>query len=175
MPPSVQKNIALIGFMATGKSTVGRKLARRLRRRFVDLDEAIEAREGMRVHEIFSRKGETYFRKVEKETLRGLLQAGAQVIATGGGAVLDRENLKLMKEKSLLVWLTASPEALLYRVGKGVERPLLSGGNKRQRVQELLKQRRKAYAQAHVSIDTGCLTADEVVGKILEIIKGVKD
>lgn len=168
------ENIVLIGFMAAGKSTVGRKLARRLRRRFVDLDEAIEAREGMKVREIFSRKGEAYFRKVEKEALQGLLQHDAQVIATGGGAVLDAKNLRLMREKSLLVCLEASPETLLHRVGKGGERPLLRGRNKRKRLQELLKQRGKAYAQAHVSIDTGRLTADEVVGKIVEVFKIVK-
>lgn len=174
LPLSAKKNIALIGFMATGKSTVGRKLARRLKRRFVDLDDAIEAREGMKVREIFGRKGEAYFRKVEKEALQGLLQHDAQVIATGGGAVRDAENLRLMKEKSLLVCLEASPETLLRRVGKSDHRPLLRGRNKRKRLQELLKQRERAYAQAHVSVDTDCLTVDEVVGKIVEVIKGVR-
>jgi shikimate kinase len=139
------------------------------------MDEAIEAREGMKIREIFSRKGEAYFRKAEKEALQGLLQRDAQVIATGGGAVLDAENLRLMEEKSLLVCLTASAETLIERVGKGNQRPLLRGRDKRKRLQELLKQRERAYAQAHVRIDTDGLSVEEVVGKILEAIKGVED
>src|SRR3989338_6836241 len=94
------KNITLIGFMAVGKSVVGQRLARKLKRPFVDLDRAIEAKEGMKVSEIFARKGETYFRKVEKETVRELLGRNGQVIAAGGGAVVDEENLNLFKARS---------------------------------------------------------------------------
>jgi shikimate kinase len=156
--------------MAVGKSVVGQRLARRLKRPFVDLDQAIEEREGMEVQEIFSRKGEAYFREVEKRTLREILRQSGQVIATGGGVVVNEENLRLLKQRSLLVYLTASPEILLRRSGTGKERPLLKGGEGKKRIEELLRRREKAYAQAHVRIDTSCLSVDEVVEEITEAL-----
>lgn len=171
MPPGGKKNIALTGFMAVGKSVVGRRLARRLNRRFVDLDRAIEEAEGMKVEEIFSRKGESYFRAVEKRRLREVLGREGQVIATGGGAVVDAENLELLKEKSFLVCLTAAPPVLLRRSGRGKGRPLLSGEDTGRRVEELLRERENCYAQAHVQVDTTTLSVDEVVDKILEALK----
>lgn len=159
--------------MAVGKSVVGQKLARRLKRPFVDLDHAIEEAEGMKVAEIFDRRGEAYFRAVEKRMLREVLSRDGQVIATGGGAVMDGENLRLLKEKSILVCLTAPPPTLLRRAGGGASRPLLSGDNRQKRVEELLRQRGKLYAQAHAQIDTEKLTVDEVVKKILATLRTV--
>ncbi len=156
--------------MAVGKSVVGRRLARRLKRPFVDLDQAIERTEGMRVEEIFNRKGEAYFRKAEKQTLREILRQGGQVIATGGGAVMNEENLHLLKQRSLLICLTAPPEALLKRSVGSKERPLLEGNDRQKRIEELLRQREKSYDQAHVIIDTSCLSVDEVVEEIIEVI-----
>lgn len=170
MSQSSKKNIALTGFMAAGKSVVGRKLAHRLKRDFVDLDRAIEEKEGMKVSEIFDRKGEGYFRKVEKETLHGVLQKNGQVVATGGGTILDRENLDLLKGRSLLICLTAPPEALLRRSGSGKDRPLLKGSDRQEQIEGLLKQRGKSYAQAHFTIDTARLSVDEVVEKIIEAV-----
>jgi len=156
--------------MAAGKTVVGRKLARRLKWRFVDLDRAIEKRERLKVSEIFHRKGEAYFRKVEKRLLEEMLGKEGQVIATGGGAILDVENLWLLKEKSLLICLRAPLETLLRRSERGAERPLLKGADRRNRIEELLTLREGRYAQAHVSIDTGRLTVDEVVEKIMETL-----
>jgi shikimate kinase len=164
------RNIALTGFMAVGKSAVGRNLARRLGRRFVDLDKMIEKREGMKVKVIFSQKGESYFRQAEKLVLAEVLNQGEQVIATGGGAVMDEENLQLLLEKSFLVRLTASPEALLRRAGNKRQRPLLEGGNREQRIKELLARREKNYAQAHCCVDTSDLTVDQVAAKIIETL-----
>jgi len=164
------KNIALTGFMTVGKSVVGQRLARKLKRPFVDLDRAIETKEGMEVSEIFARKGETYFRKVEKEMVREVLGRDEQVIAAGGGAIVDEENLNLFKERSLLICLTASPEILLRRAGRGNERPLLKGNNRQNKIEELLGQREKSYAQAHVNIDTSSLSVDAVVEKIIKAI-----
>jgi shikimate kinase len=163
-------NIALTGFMAVGKSAVGRGLARKIGHRFVDLDKVIERVEGMKVREIFSRKGESYFRQAEKLALAKVLLQSGQVIATGGGAVLDEENLRLLREKSFLVCLTAVPQALLRRAGNKRQRPLLEGGNRVHRIRELLAQREKNYAQAHVSVDTSDLTVDQVVEKIIEAL-----
>ena len=154
--------------MAVGKSAVGRTLARKLGRRFVDLDRMIEKSEGMRVQDIFSRKGESYFRQAERQALAEVLGQEEQVIATGGGVVIDKENLRLLRERSFVVCLTAAPEVLLRRAGKTKQRPLLKGGDRAQRIGELLAQREKNYAQAHIAVDTSHLTVEQVVEKILE-------
>jgi shikimate kinase len=163
------QNIALIGFMAVGKSAVGRNLAKRLGRRFVDLDRLIEKSAGMKVREIFEQKGEAYFRQLEKQTLAQVLAKNGQVIATGGGVVLDDNNLALLRERTWLVALSATTETILTRVGDGATRPMLTGADRRARVEELLKTRQTRYAQAHVTIDTGDLTLNQVVDKIIEI------
>ena len=160
--------------MAVGKSAVGRNLAKRLRRRFVDLDRMIEKRAGLKVREIFEQKGEPYFRELEKQTLADLLQQPGQVIATGGGVIMDPENLRLLQEQSLLVCLTASTEAILARVGNGAKRPLLKGPNRRERIEELLAQRAEQYAQAHITVDTSALTLEQVVERIVAAVDGNK-
>jgi len=168
---SPKKNIALIGFMAVGKSAVGRNIAKRLRRRFVDLDRQIEKAAGMKVRDIFEQKGEDYFRQCEKQTLAQLLTEQGQVIATGGGVVLDDDNLALLREKTLLVCLSASTDAILRRVGNGATRPLLKGPNRRERIEELVQARQERYAQAHVTIDTDQLTLNQVVDKIMAMVQ----
>lgn len=165
------QNIALIGFMAVGKSAVGHRLAKKLRRRFVDLDRLIEKSTGMKVHEIFVQKGEPYFRQLEKQTLATVLQNDGQVISTGGGVIMNDENLTLLRDKALLVGLTASIDVLLARAGNGSKRPLLKGANRKERVEELLTQRQSRYAQAHITIDTNELTTDQVVEKIIRYIE----
>jgi len=167
LPKTPVQNIALIGFMAVGKSAIGRNLARKLRRRFVDLDRLLEKAEGLKVVEIFAQKGEAYFRQLEKRTLAAVLQADGQVIATGGGVVTDDESLSLLRDNSLVIGLRASVDTLLARAGSSVKRPLLKGTNRRARVEELLRQREARYAQAHVTIDTTDLSIDQVVEKIL--------
>jgi shikimate kinase len=164
------QNIALIGFMAVGKSAIGRNLAKRLRRRFVDLDTLIEKTEGMKVREIFAQKGEDHFRQLEKRVLDDVLRGEGQVIATGGGVVMDDENLNLLREKTLLVGLTAPVDILLTRAGNGVKRPLLKGANRKERIETLLRERELRYAQAHVIIDTSDLVIDQVVEKIVEAL-----
>jgi shikimate kinase len=155
--------------MAVGKSAVGRNLARRLGRRFVDLDRLIEKTAGLKVREIFAQKGEAYFRQLEKETLAKVLSQQGQVVATGGGVVLDDGNLELLRERSLLIGLNASTETILKRAGNGATRPLMKGGDPRERIEELLAARAARYAQAHAIIDTDELTLSQVVDKIVEI------
>jgi shikimate kinase len=167
LPHIPKGNIALTGFMAVGKSAVGRALAKRLKLRFVDLDRVIEKSEQMKVKDIFSRKGEAHFRRLEKQKLAQVLEQDNQVIATGGGVVTDEDNVRLLREKSLLICLTASAEVLLKRAGTGAKRPLLKGGDRRERIEELLKQREKNYALAHAAIDTSSLTIGEIVEKIV--------
>ena len=160
--------------MAVGKSAVGRNLAKRLRRRFVDLERMIEKRAGLKVREIFEAKGEPYFRELEKQTLAELIQQPGQVIATGGGVVMDDDNLRLLREKTLLVCLMASTDTILARVGNGTKRPLLKGTNRRERIEELLKLRADKYAQAHVTIDTSELTLEQVVDRIVAAIESYR-
>jgi shikimate kinase len=167
----VKQNIALTGFMAVGKSAVGRALARKLRRRFVDLDKVIEKDQGMKVGEIFAQKGELYFRSCEKQALETVLEEDNQVIATGGGAIVDDENLRLVQRKALLVCLTADIDVLLKRVGSGSKRPLLNNGDRRMRIEELLQLRQHKYAQAHLCVDTTDLTIEQVAEKIIEAAK----
>ena len=160
--------------MAVGKSAVGRNLARKLRRRFVDLDAAIEKAQGRKVREIFAQDGEAYFRQLEKQMLREVLSRPDQVIATGGGIVMDEENLSLLRQQATLIGLTASTDVLLGRVGKNSKRPLLKGGDVRGRIEELLQQRQSRYAQAEVTIDTTGLTIDQVVEKIVHSLEPKK-
>lgn len=160
--------------MAVGKSAVGRRLARRLKRRFVDLDKVIEKAEGQKIRQIFAEKGEPYFRQREREALAEVLRKNGQVIATGGGVVLDEDNLRLLQEKSLVVGLRAAPDVLLRRVGTGKQRPLLKGNQRGKRIEELLQQREKRYASAHMVIDTSDLTVDAVVEKIIAHMEAAK-
>jgi shikimate kinase len=157
--------------MAVGKSAVGRTLARKLRRRFVDLDKVIEKAEGMKVKDIFAQKGEPYFRHCEKQALVEVLTKSSQVIATGGGAILNGENLRLLLARTLLVCLTASKEVLLKRLGSGAKRPLLEDADRENRIADLLRQREAVYAQAHYHIDTTGLTIDQVAEKIIGLVK----
>jgi len=160
--------------MAAGKSAVGRNLAKRLGRRFVDLDRAIEKSAGMKVRQIFEQKGERYFRELEKETLARVLNKQGQVIATGGGVVLDNDNLARLRAQSLVVGLNASIETLLKRVGNGTTRPLLQGADRRERIEAMLQARAERYAQAEITIDTTDLTLDQVVDRILEAAQGAE-
>ena len=157
--------------MAVGKSAIGRTLARRLRRRFVDLDRVIEKAEGSKVREIFEREGEAYFRQLEKQALATVLEANNQVIATGGGVILDDQNLQILREKALLIGLSAEMDVLLARAGDATKRPLLQGSNRREKIEILLRQRAARYAQAHVTIDTSNLTVDQVVKKIMGMLE----
>ena len=123
------------------------------------------------MREIFAEKGESYFRRLEKQTLEQILSQQGQIIATGGGIILDEDNLTLLRQKSLLIGLTASTDVLVGRVGRNSKRPLLKGADVRARIEELLQQRQSRYAQADVSIDTSGLTINQVVEKILDIIR----
>jgi shikimate kinase len=156
--------------MAVGKSAVGRTLARKLKRRFVDLDKVIEKAEGMKVRDIFEQKGEPYFRQRERETLAQVLEREGQVIATGGGIVIDEENIKLLQEKAMLVCLDASTDVLLKRAGNGDKRPLLKGSRRKERIEEILRQRENSYARAHARVETSNLTINEVAEKIVTLL-----
>lgn len=165
------KNIILVGFMGTGKTAVGRALATRLKMKFVDIDDLIEEREGMKISDIFASKGEPYFRKVEKETVKEVSAQSGLVIAAGGGAVIDEDNVKNLKSSGIMVCLAARPDKILERTKGQVHRPLLNVSDPRGKISELLAERAEYYARADHRIDTSDLSIDEVVRKIAELVK----
>lgn len=164
------KNIILVGFMGTGKTAVGKKLAKKLKMRFVDMDDIIEKREGMEISEIFEQKGEPYFRDVEKGVAKEVSKQSNLVIAAGGGAVINEENVKSLKSNGIMICLNASPDKILERTKGYAHRPLLNVPEPSKKVWELLAKRAQYYARADYQIDTTNLTIDEVVQKILKII-----
>jgi len=165
------RNVILVGFMGTGKSTVAAELAGRLGWSWVDLDAEIERHEGCTIAELFDRRGEAYFRRAETEALkRELAGRSGRVIATGGGAVLAEHNRRTMLENGLVVALTATPETIVRRVKGDPSRPLLRG-DVEQRVRELLEKRKHAYDFAHVRIDTTDRTVSDIAAQIAELVE----
>lgn len=160
------RRIFLIGFMGSGKTTHGKKIARMIDYNFVDMDEWIVRKEGKSVADIFRDNGEPYFRQKESEAIRELMIMERVVIATGGGAPCHGENLQMMKEAGLVVYLQFSPSGLLSRLMKSKnERPLLAGKNKAEMlatIEELLGTREAYYKQAQMIID-GVKASDESV------------
>lgn len=159
--------IVLTGFMGTGKSVVGRRLAERLALPFIDLDGAIEAAAGMTVAEIFALEGESGFRRRERELIASLTNRMNCVIATGGGAVLDPENARNLRTGAMLVCLVAEPAVILERLGTDAGRPLLHGPDRLARIRELLTQRGPAYAQADLTIETNGADVEAIVDQIV--------
>lgn len=162
------KNIVLIGFMGTGKTSVGKAIAKKLGFEFVDVDEVIEKTTGMDIAEIFSRFGESRFRDIEAETIKLITQKKGQVIATGGGVVLRDENMERLKENGVIFCLQASENVIFERVKGTKNRPLLQVENPEKRIKELLQQRMPLYEKADFLVDTSGLTPEEVAEKIIK-------
>ena len=168
------KNIVLIGFMGTGKTSVGRMLAARLGCAFHDLDKKIAERSGMSIPEMFARCGEPYFRAREKEAVREAAGRSGLVIATGGGTVKDPENTAALRKNGLLVALTADVDTILQRTAAHGKRPVLDstdGGDRRAAVVKLLEERRRLYEDADITVDTSGRSPLEVTERILQEIR----
>ncbi len=162
------RNIVLTGMMGTGKTAVGCYLAERLKVPFYDMDTLIEQEAGMSIPEIFEEKGEAYFRALERQVVIRLSGWEGCIIATGGGTIVDPQNLRLLKKTGDVICLTASPERILERVEGMEHRPLLRHRDRLHRIRELMALRASSYAQAGEAIDTTDLTIDEVAAKVLE-------
>jgi shikimate kinase len=158
-------NVIFVGFMGTGKTTVGSALAKDLGIPHRDLDEAIAEREGCSIPELFATKGEQYFRDAESAMLRELLQEKPQVLTTGGGAVLRPENVRLMLSEGTVIALSAAEEELIRRLAGDTGRPLIAG-DVAQRVRRLLDERKGAYDFAPIQIDTTGKDVSDIVGEI---------
>jgi len=162
-------NIYLVGFMGTGKTSVGKELAKKKKWQFMDLDELIELRERRSISDIFAKEGEPYFRRIEKKILKEVSAENKFVVACGGGIVLDKGNIKIMKETGIIICLTATPEVILNRTSGCTHRPLLNVAGPKNQIRLLLKLRSPYYGQADLSIDTSKLSLKEVAAKIIKL------
>ncbi len=147
-------NIVLVGFMGTGKSSAGRILAERLGMNFIDMDDEIVRREGVTIPEIFRDRGEPAFRALERALVIELAAQSGYVVSTGGGIVLNPDNLRDFARTGRVFCLHATPEAILKRVEHDTNRPLLQGGDKLARISELLAKRQPLYDAIPDRIDT---------------------
>jgi shikimate kinase len=164
----MRNNIVFIGFMGSGKTSIGRLVAQRLGFQFVDTDAVIVERVGMPVVEIFAKHGEPWFREQETAVLRSFGIHHRAVISTGGGIVLRPENRELLHELGFVVWLTASEDVIFERVSRNKKRPLLQTANPRATVHELLEQRRPLYEKtAQFTVDSTHLTHDAAADAVI--------
>ena len=160
--------ISLIGLPGSGKSTVGRQLARRLQLPFVDSDQAIEARLGCPIREFFEREGEARFREIEAEVIDALTQQGAGVLSTGGGAVLRPENRQHLRARGRVIYLKSHPEELIRRLRHDTNRPLLQVADPMAKLRELFATRDPLYRQtAHFVVETGRPSVATLVNMIV--------
>ncbi len=161
-------NVTLTGFMGTGKTAVGKRLAKRLGWRFVDVDQLIEATARRSIRQIFDERGEAVFRRLERRVISRVIHGDQQIIATGGGAFVDAQNRTRLRASGPVICLTARPRTILSRVGPRIEsRPLLRRiANPLLKIKALLRQRANAYAQADLTIDTSDLAVEEVVERV---------
>lgn len=169
----MKTNIALIGFMGTGKTAVGKALAERLDKKFIELDSLIERKAGKTIPEIFNQDGEIAFRELEIEVTKEVAEKKNAVIACGGGVVLNKINIDRLRKESLIVYLTASPKIILKRTSNDAEeRPLLKVANPSLTIQELLRFRKPFYERAaDIKIDTSKLDVEAIVEQIINKLK----
>ncbi|MDX8408774.1 MAG: shikimate kinase [Mariprofundales bacterium] len=161
----------LIGLMGVGKSSIGRRLALKLKMPLVDLDDAIVTRAGCTIPEIFARQGEAEFRAMEHAALQQVITQRA-VIATGGGVVGSEANRELLRAHPPVIWLKASPEFLADRIGGDPNRPLIAGGDALQRLRELAELRYPLYQQcADLVLPRDCMKKDEIVTVITRFLR----
>ena len=169
-------NIILIGYRGSGKSAVGSKLAGRLKMRFVDTDDLIEERQGAPINDIVKSHGWDHFRKLEKGIIEEISRRNNLIVAPGGGAVLDADNVKALRRNGFIIWLKADREALLKRInqdpGTNARRPTLTGKGTLEELQEVISAREPFYERAsEIQIDTSMLAVDAVVESILTALK----
>ena len=169
--PERPARIVLVGFMGAGKTSIGRRLARRLGYQFEDLDRRIESREGRTVASLFQEHGEAAFRALELEQARAVSTLSGVVVATGGGAFAQEATRAVLQAGALTVWLQCSLESALLRLRPDGSRPL--AGN-REIMRALLAEREPAYRQADVAVDTSRRTPRQVVDRIVELIESVR-
>ena len=165
----MNKNLILTGMMGVGKSTIGKKLAKKLKYNFTDLDKLIEIKEKLSINLIFKNKGENYFREIERSIALQELKKKKSVIALGGGAYLDKSIRISARKLSLSFWLDVSAEILIKRLSRTKKRPLLYKKNIGDTIKKIYFERKKIYNEADFRIKCNFLTSDEITNKVLEL------
>ena len=159
--------------MGTGKTTVGRILAKKLGYRFIDVDEEIEREQGVSISHIFSEMGEPYFRQLERVLIKTLSLREGLVISAGGGAVVDESNIEAMKQGGALVCLSATPDEIMKRVGNSNNRPLLKVPDPMAKILELTSKREPFYRKADFMVDTTMMTPEDVAAEVIRLTAGM--
>lgn len=162
--------IVLIGMMGAGKTTVGRRLAARLGRHFVDSDEEVEKAAGMSIEDIFAAHGEADFRSGEVKVIARLLRESGMVLGTGGGAFMNAETRTLIKQTAVSVWIKADFELLFQRVSRRSNRPLLKTANPRETLQKLIEARYPTYGEADITVVSSDVPQDQVAAEVIDAI-----
>ena len=165
------RNIILVGFMGSGKTTIAFELSHRLNMRYVSTDDLIEKKEMCTINEIFTRKGEDYFRNVETLAVRDACSMENVIIDLGGGAVIRDENWESIRASGVAICLTADENTIMERTKKYKHRPLLNVEDPKQKIRNLMAKRAPFYAKADHCVDTGKLTVKQAVEKIAGIIE----
>ncbi|MEN3974335.1 shikimate kinase [Emcibacter sp. SYSU 3D8] len=173
VPPPIhlEKSIVLVGLMGAGKTTIGRRLAKRLGVSFIDADSEIEKAAGCSIKDIFECYGEAAFREGERRVICRLMAGPPQVVATGGGAFMDAETRRRVKESGVSVWLKADIKTLVARVSKRDTRPLLSTGDPEAILRDLAEKRNPFYAEADIHVESRDGPHETVVEAVVEALK----
>jgi shikimate kinase len=164
------RSLVLVGMMGAGKSSIGRRLAARLEIPFVDADAEIERAAGMTISDIFAKHGESSFRSGEARVIARLLDAGPQVLATGGGAFMNAETRVLIGQKGISIWLKADFDILMRRIRRRNDRPLLNTENPADTLQRLIEERYPVYQLADVTVHSRDVPHDTIVDEILSAV-----
>ncbi|WP_119274075.1 shikimate kinase [Taklimakanibacter deserti] len=159
--------IVLVGLMGAGKTTVGRRLAEKLGLAFVDADHEIELAAGQTIPEIFARHGEAYFRDGERKVIARLLENGAQVLATGGGAYMNGDTREAIRRHGIAIWLRADFDLLMRRVRRRSNRPLLQNADPEAVMRKLIEERYPVYAEADLTVDSRDVAHTSIVNTII--------
>ena len=167
----LDRPIVLVGLMGAGKSTVGRRLARRLGLPFVDSDSEIEEAAGLSTAEVYEKFGEKDFRDGERRLVARLVDGAVRVIATGGGAYVDPRTRQLLNERAITIWLDAPVDILTERTGRRDTRPLLRNGNRQETLSRLAEERGPAYSEAHIRVTSGTGAHADVVDSIIAALE----
>jgi len=167
----MKNNIILIGFMGTGKTTIGKMLARRIGYDFIDTDDLIVNMAGISIPEIFSQFGERYFRQLEQQAIKLAFNRSGIVLATGGGAVMDPANFSFLKENGYVIALDATEDTLWERLKASKDRPMLFSDNPREKIRSLLEMRCPVYHKAHFIVSVDKKTPEQLVDEIVSILR----
>ena len=171
----IPKTIVLVGLMGAGKTCIGRRLAKRLGLPFVDADDEIEKSAGCSIPDVFDLYGEAEFREGERRVITRLLNQPVHVLATGGGAFIDKHTRRRVKNMALSIWIRADIELLISRTKRRDNRPLLRDTNHREKLEQLIEQRYPSYEEADIVVESGHESPDVTVTKVIDALKTIDD